>query len=127
MLNATNTIHAHEVAMIDSYTNTVAFTMFLVYCMGLTWVVMNWGNRPGARQWTTIGTIVAPLPQTVPAGWRRVGEIAFSPNDVNPPILQTSPLYERTYASGKTSQRFWDDVTEEWVYTSGYMTNFISN
>jgi hypothetical protein len=138
-----NTTTAYETAVVEGYGNYVAFVLMLSYFTTLTWVAMNWGNRPGAQPWTTIGHIIAPrpsttgwrrvgeiaapLPQTVPTGWRRVGEIAFSPNDVNPSILQTSPLYERTYASGKTSQRFWDDVTEEWIYTSGYTTNFISN
>jgi hypothetical protein len=120
-----NTTTAYETAVVEGYGNYVAFVLMLSYFTTLTWVAMNWGNRPGAQPWTTIGHIIAPRPSTT--GWRQIGKIAFSPNDVNPPILQTSPLYERTYASGKTSQRFWDDVTEEWVYTSGYMTNFISN
>jgi hypothetical protein len=119
-----NTTNAYEAAVVEGYGNYVACVLMLSYFIALPWVAMNWGNRPGAQPWTTIGMIVAPRPSTT--GWRRIGDVAFSPSDVNPPILQKSPLYERTYPSGKKAQRFWDDVTEEWIYTSAYPRDAVS-
>lgn len=116
-MNATQTFDA-EAATLQAYGDAIAYVMMISYFIGLTWVVVNWGNRPGARAWTTVGMIVAPPPQ--PTDWRRVGTVVFSPTDVNPPILQKAPLYERTYASGKQSWRYWDDLTEEWSYTNAY-------
>lgn len=113
----------------ETYGNYVAFSMMLSYCIALTWVAINWGNREGARPWTTVGQIVAPTASSsCPVhGWRHIGEVTFSPDDVTPPILQKSPVYERTYASGKKAWRFWDDLTEEWVYHSALPTDLLSS
>ena len=113
----------------EAYGNYVAFSMMLTYCIALTWVAMNWGNRAGARPWTTVGqftTVVSEVVAPQPTGWHKIGEVTFSPGDVSPPILQKSALYERTYASGKRSWRFWDDMTEEWVYRSALPTDLLS-
>lgn len=138
-----------DAAAFQAYGNAVAWAMIMSYFIGLTWVAANWGNHPGARAWTTIGQItdprsgvsyqairdaigeiteiVAPLPRPIATGWRHIGEITFSPGDVKPQIMQNSPLYERTYASGKKSWRFWDDATEEWVYHTALPANVLYN
>lgn len=110
----------------DTFLTTIATAAMISYCIGLIGFVLAYGNRPGARAWTTIGTIVAPI-RIGPTGWRPIGTVTFSPADVSPPILQKSPLYERTYASGKKSWRFWDDLTEEWVYRSALPTDMLSS
>lgn len=109
----------------ETYSNAISHAIILSYFICFVWTAANWGNRPGARAWTTIGQIVAPLPP-VATGWRHIGEITFSANDVKPPVMQSSPLYERTYASGKKSWRFWDDVIEEWVYHAAFPTDVLS-
>jgi hypothetical protein len=96
MLNTTQTF---EDAAIHSYGNAIAYAVLLSYLIGLTWMITILENRT-----------------LQPTGWRYIGDVSFSSHDVNPPVLQTSPLYERTYPSGKQSWRVWDDATEEWVY-----------
>ena len=120
-----STLTAQDIA-VQSTANAIAYAMMACYMIGLLWFVAEYGNRPGARSWTAVGHIVAPPAATRvagPTGWQQIGQVTFSPADVSPPILQNSPLYERTYASGKKAWRFWDDLTEEWVYRSALPTS----
>jgi hypothetical protein len=64
-----------------------------------------------------LSTLFASMNAPTATDWAHIGTIDVSPTDVRPNVVYSCPLYERVLPSGNLQWRFWDDTTEEWIYT----------